>query len=92
MKPFGSSMTFAIVSSTATTKNQLLVKGKHGDWTSRRAIQAMYYCMLLQGGLRRGGLTPALAPQMPVITEDVVYANRGRKCDSTAKGYINIKN
>ena len=31
MKPFGSSMTFAIVSSTATTKNQLLVKGKHGD-------------------------------------------------------------
>ena len=26
----------------------------------------------LQGGLRRGGLTPALAPRMPVIAEDVL--------------------
>ena len=28
--------------------------------------------IFIQGGLRRGGLTPALAPRMPVITEDVV--------------------
>ena len=25
----------------------------------------------LQGGFRRGGLTPALAPRMPTMTEDV---------------------
>ena len=25
----------------------------------------------IQGGLRRGGMTPALAPRMPTITEDV---------------------
>ena len=41
----------------------------------------------IQGGLRRGGLTPALAPRMPAITEDAVQATRGRKCDRTAKGY-----
>ena len=46
----------------------------------------------IQGGLRRVGLTPALAPRMPVITEDVLYIviigkNRRCKCDSTAKGY-----
>ena len=45
----------------------------------------------IPGGLRRGRLTPVLAPRMPVITEDVVWANRGRKCDSTAKGYIKNK-
>ena len=28
----------------------------------------IYY---LQGGVRRGGLTPALAPRMPVFPEDV---------------------
>ena len=41
-------------------------------------------------GIRHGGLTPASAPRMPVITEDVVQARRGRKCDrvGTAKGYI----
>ena len=39
-------------------------------------------------GFRRGGLTTSMAPRMPVITEDVVQANRGRKCDNTAKGYI----
>ena len=38
----------------------------------------------VQENLRRGGLTPALAPSMPVITEDVVQANRGRKCDNIA--------
>ena len=37
-------------------------------------------------GFRRGGLTTSMAPRMPVITEDVVQANRGRKCDSTANG------
>ena len=45
-------------------------------------------------GIHRGGLTPALAPRMPVITEDlwyVLYVNRGCKCDSTAKGYIKNK-
>ena len=26
--------------------------------------------IILQGGLRRGGLTPALAPRMPVFTRD----------------------
>ena len=25
-----------------------------------------------QGGLRRGGLTPALDPRMPVLTKDVL--------------------
>ena len=25
----------------------------------------------IQGGLHRGGMTPALAPRMPVVTEDV---------------------
>ena len=34
-------MTFTVVSSTATTKKQLL-KDKHGDSTSRRAIQPLY--------------------------------------------------
>ena len=29
--------------------------------------------MYVQGGLRRGELTPALAPRMPVITEDVAH-------------------
>ena len=37
----GSSMSFGIVSSTATTKSKLLLKDKHDDWTSRRAIQAI---------------------------------------------------
>ena len=31
-----------------------------------------YLYISLQGGLRRGGLTPALAQRMPVNTEDVV--------------------
>ena len=26
--------------------------------------------IIIQGGLHHGGLTPALAPRMPVITED----------------------
>ena len=54
---------------------------------------------IIQGGFRRGGLTPALAPRMPLITEDVVQANRGRECDSssnsndssTAKAYIQVR-
>ena len=33
-------------------------------------------CVIVQGGLRRGGLTPALAPRMPVITEDVGKSRR----------------
>ena len=32
-----------------------------------------------------------MPPRTPVITEDVVSANRGRKCHSTAKGYNNKK-
>ena len=39
-----------------------------------------------QDGLRRGGLTPALAPRVPVMAEDV--GNRSRSCDSTAKNCI----
>ena len=39
----------------------------------------------IQGGLRRGRMPPALAPCMPVTTNE---ASRGRKCDSIAKGYI----
>ena len=43
---------------------------------------------LLEGGLRRGGLAPALALRMPAITEDV---GKSRPCDSAAKGYIKNK-
>ena len=52
-------------------------------------ILLFIYCFkCVQGGFCRGGLTPALAPRMLVITEDVAKANRSRKCDSTTKGYI----
>ena len=46
-----------------------------------------------KGGLRRGGLTPALAPRVIVITEVVWYVVKNRCCkhDSTAKGYIETK-
>ena len=41
-----SSMTFTIVSSSATTKKkQILLKDKQGDWTSRRAIQAIQHIL-----------------------------------------------
>ena len=44
-----------------------------------------------QGGLRRCGLTPGLAPRMLVVTEDdVLRVKPGRTCDSTAKGYMKI--
>ena len=39
-----------------------------------------------------GGLTPALAPGMPVITEDVLWANQGRKCDTAVLPRGTIKN
>ena len=50
---------------------------------------ANIYIHNLQGGLRRGGLTPALSPRMAAITEDVrrqietVHAAQ----QSAAKGY-----
>ena len=37
----------------------ILSEGKHSS------------CGMIQGGLRRGGMTPALPSCMPVITEDV---------------------
>ena len=44
-----------------------------------------HICILLAGGLHRGGPPPALASRMPVGAEDVVWANRGGKSDSFAK-------
>ena len=43
---------------------------------------------MIQGGLRPGGLTLALAPRMPVTTVDVV--NRGSKRDGIDKENIQI--
>ena len=38
-------------------------------WTlSSASLELMSTCLNIQGGLRRGGLTPALAPRMPVMT------------------------
>ena len=42
----------------------------------------------MQERLPRGEVTLALAPCIPVINENVLQANRGRKCNSTAKGYL----
>ena len=42
-------------------------------------------------GFRRGGLTTSMAPRMPVITEDVVQANQGRKCDRTSNVNIHFE-
>ena len=38
-------------------------------------ITSLIFCLshTLRGGIRRGGLTPALAPRMPVSTEDVLH-------------------
>ena len=41
------------------------------DFSIAEMTQSTYLYMYLQGGLRRGGLTPAMAPRMPVLTEDV---------------------
>ena len=50
-------------------------------------VNTLYKC--LQGRLRLGGMTPALALRMRIITDDVVYANRGRqRVRGTAKEYI----
>ena len=46
--------------------------------------RALFY--LVPRVLRREGLSPALAPRMPVM-----QANRGHKCDSAAKGCIKNK-
>ena len=55
----------------------------------------IYIYIHTQGGLRRGGLTPALAPRMPVIPRmyDTNYREKnGRlKCGSNAKGYTENK-
>ena len=78
-------------------------QGRHGAQHYDMCTALLYCCAgdknsvhhILQQyqGLRRGGLTPALAPRMPVITKNVLQANRGRKRDSsTAKGYIKNKN
>ena len=42
---------------------------------------------MCKGGFA-AALTPAVALRMPAITEDVARANRGRKWDSIAKGYV----
>ena len=49
-------------------------RSRRNDTALQRRIQRTVVCSLIyivQGGLRRGGLTPALAPSMSVITEDV---------------------
>ena len=51
-------------------------------------IKQYWYVCKLRGKLRHEGLTPALAPPRPAMTEDELQASRGRKCDSTAKGYV----
>ena len=42
----------------------ILVPSKYLSW-------AVVYGVGLQGGRRRRGMTPALAPRIPVMTEDV---------------------
>ena len=43
----------------------------------------------MQGEVRRGRVTPALAPRMPVITEDVLVGKlRPEMRHSTAKGHV----
>ena len=48
----------------------------------------LHIFICLQGGLCRGGLTPALAPRMPVITKDVGKSRSLIRHNSTANGYI----
>ena len=43
--------------------------------------QHIHIYIQIQGGFRRGVLTPALAPRMPVIVTRM-YAKRGRICDT----------
>ena len=43
---------------TLVKENEALLEA---DW---------YYCITHTGVLRRGGMTPALAPRMPVVVED----------------------
>ena len=51
------------------------------------------YAMRVHGGLRHGGLAPATAPRMPVMTEDVYSKVEAEICDSsTAKGRNTGKN
>ena len=45
----------------------------------------------VQAGLRRGGLTPALAPRMPAITEHIGKSRPKMRQSSTAKGRIKNK-
>ena len=47
------------------------------------------YIYPIQGELRRGGLTPALVPRMPVITEDI--RRQIETVNATAKGYSKSK-
>ena len=58
------------------------------DFSIAETTGPTYLYMYLQGSLSRGGLTPALPPRMPVITDDVVWANQDCKRESTAKGYV----
>ena len=46
---------------------------------------------IIQGGVPRGGLAPALAPRMSVITEDAGKSRPKVRHNSTAKGYLKKK-
>ena len=50
------------------------------DWGT---TWSTYSTLCIQAGLRHGGLTPTLAPPIPVVSEVLVLANRGRKCGNT---------
>ena len=62
-------------SAAERARNDPRAKGKNVQMSTRKQICASqyYYGILcqVQRGLRRGGLTPALAPRMPVNTKDI---------------------